>query len=58
MWVRIQQVFKTLVFAQQDMVNCSTDDPFALSRYQNITDRYRNLCATQCLTITIFLITG
>jgi len=46
-WFRIQQVFKTSIFAEQDMANCSTGDTFALSRYRNINDRYRNLCATQ-----------
>ena len=46
-WFRIEQAFRKSLCAEQDMVNCSTEDMMTLSRYRQINERYQSLIATQ-----------
>lgn len=46
-WFRIEQVFKKSICAEQDIINCSTEDMMTLSRYRQINSRYQMLIATQ-----------
>lgn len=46
-WFRIEQTFKKSICAEQDIMNCSTEDMSTLSRYHQINHRYQMLIATQ-----------
>jgi len=46
-WFRIKQEFRKSIYAEQDMVNCSTEDSSSLNRYRQINYRYQMLIATQ-----------
>ena len=46
-WFRIEQVFKKSIYAEHDIINCSTEDMMTLSRYRHFNSRYQMLIATQ-----------
>jgi transposase-like protein len=46
-WFRIEQAFRKSICAEQDMIDCSTEDLLTLSRYRQINTRYQMLIATQ-----------
>jgi len=46
-WFRIEQAFRKSIYAEQDIVNCSTEDSLSLNRYRQINYRYKMLIATQ-----------
>jgi transposase-like protein len=46
-WFRIEEAFRKSIYAEQDIVNCSTEDSLSLNRYRLINYRYQMLIATQ-----------
>jgi len=46
-WFRIEQAFRKSIYAEQDIINCSSDDSLTLNRYRQINCRYQMLIATQ-----------
>lgn len=46
-WFRIEEAFRKSIYAEQDIVNCSTEDSLSLNRFRQINYRYQMLIATQ-----------